>query len=335
MSDSSAPVVGRVSRLRSAAAEIPAELFEPILWHATQTDPQALQHDTIAHIRSVAPLTLVSTYFAKHCRPRMYKFVVLANQKRLEGLLAILHSGCKPLKEYLTDFTRSITVRYSEIADTIWALRAVRVLIPTLRYVGAKHLPDLIIDTDGALLPGLVPGQTQLPCSLPPSIFQHVQQLDLRSLRFERGEDFLQCISILRNISSISLHGCHSATPLPPMALTHIPLNCLANLRRVSGLISDLDADTCCATILLQVLFYNSGRSPPSDFHSCVQSSAVVDLIRVIYGSGASDRHSSHAWNLTIENDCKYLTAVYMHIVIDKVATPASSSPNRSGRQLS
>lgn len=309
MSDSSASVAVCPFRLRSASIEIPQELFDPILWHATQMDPRAPQHDMDSYVRSLASLNLISTHFAKYCRPRIYEFVILANQRRLEGLLAILHSGCKPLGKYLTEFARSITIRYSESADTFWALRAVRVITTTMRYAGAKHLPDVAVDMGGVLLPGLVPGQTQLPCSLPSSIFQYVRQLDLRSVRFERGDDFLQCLLVLRNLSAISLHGCRSATPLSPVTLGRIPTNCYANLQRVSGLVPDLDTDTCCATMLLQVLFDGGGRN--SCFLSCVQAPAVVDLIQAIFGSGSSTTHSGYAWNLTIEDECKHSVAAY------------------------
>lgn len=203
-----------VSSPRITGADIPEELFEDILWHATESlwKPNARYNSSLA---------LTCRHFAHTCRPIIYRDVKLRSRKQLRGLID-LNGSSGPLG-WLLIFTEALHIEPDD-SDTLWVHQVATVLVPRLSRAGGRSFREVQLRIDKPL-PGILPFRAQLPRTLPCSLLRHITHLSLRSVRFESGDDLLQCLSPFRNLENVDLPACTCGMAATPAALTRFPLN--------------------------------------------------------------------------------------------------------------
>lgn len=204
-----------VSSVSRSGADIPQELLEYVLCHATQEGPVSVPSDSV-DVRNLASIAHVCKYFAKFCRPRMYKNVVLRGPKQLQRLLELTRTR---LEDPLLAYTERLYMHPAE--GDFWVYRVLMVLVPlmsSLRFQPPK-LHVLVSDT----LPGLVPNRHKLPRTLPSCIYRCIDKVDLSGTKFKCGEELLRCLSVLR-VSEVTLLSVTCGTIANPSIVSRYPL---------------------------------------------------------------------------------------------------------------
>lgn len=205
-----------VSSPRVTGADIPEELFEHILWHTAHSEYEYVRGKTrqtdppSKHLRvyTFTSLILVCKYFAHICRPTLYREVVLRNRQQLRGLLDLLDNGCAPFGKSLVAFTQSLYIEGGEDAS-LWIHQLGTVLFPRMKDAGIP-LPTAELTVTSRIIFAVVKPliRTQLPRTLPSSLYQHVSKRELRNWHFKSSEGLFRYLSSFRSLRSLYLRHC-------------------------------------------------------------------------------------------------------------------------------
>lgn len=204
-----------VPSFRVSAADIPEELFERVLHqigsvHAKKDDDGITSAENCPPSRrpivnSLTSLIHVSKYFARICRPKLFRILAIRNRKQLEKLLEIDKSSGTVGRPLLA-FVRHLHI-FSNEDDALWVHRVTTVIIPRTTIISSGISPTVILNADGPLA-GVVPTGAHLPRTLPHTLFRNISFVVLKNVRFESEEGLLRGISYFTRSRTMRIESC-------------------------------------------------------------------------------------------------------------------------------
>lgn len=202
-------------------------------------------------IHDIASLILVCKYFARICRPKLYRSIVLRNCRQFKALTDLAKGGA-PVGPPVLTLVRNLHVITDE-NNALWIHQVATVIIPWMDRASVQHTPTVTLSLDRPLV-GVLPTRTHLPRPLPPSIFQNVSSLELKHVHFQHAADLLRSILYFSGLKVVRLESC-TCEP----STTYPALSRAARSRSWSAVYLEASAPTI-PTVISAILYSYAAR---------------------------------------------------------------------------
>lgn len=197
----------QIEPMRPTGADIPPELFEYLLEYVSlKADPLVSRRErefveAVAESKRIlGTFSLVSRYFARVCRPRLFHGILLKNIDDLRGCRALIEQS-SPLLPSIATFIRKIKVE-AGLGEKPW-LHLIRAeILPRVSRFALVHLT-----VDASYFYSNLPTRTiqqGLPRTIPRT-FSCLSHLTLRDLHFQSGSECVRIVTELPLILSLRL----------------------------------------------------------------------------------------------------------------------------------
>ena len=193
--------------MESAGANVPEELFEHIVWYVEIHNVYGLSRRSVefaqalvASKRTLGSCALVSRYFAKLCRPRLFHSIILRSLADLRSFIALLDAAGPPLRSPRT-FVHNLRLQPTA-NDHPW--------LHLVHHDLRRRLPPnatIDLDLDAAFFRPDLPARSLrqgLPRTLP-RVYVGLKVLILRDVHFKEGAECVRLLGELPLLAALRL----------------------------------------------------------------------------------------------------------------------------------